>query len=91
MRVKNLVPETEPDDDIDLPRLLELWGRARHDLAAVLEETKERGLQYAAFKHPIAGPWNVEEAVVFLVNHLDHHLRQLARIQSQPDFPSEPL
>lgn len=87
MRVKNPVPEAAPDDDIDLDRLLELWDKARGDLEAVLSETKERGLEYAAFKHPIAGPWNVEEALEFLVAHLDHHLRQLDRIQRNPSFP----
>ena len=87
IRVKNPVPEAAPADDIDLAGLLEAWEQARSDLAAVLAETKERGLQYAAFKHPVAGPWNVEEALVFLVAHLDHHLRQLDRIQRHPAFP----
>ena len=87
LRVKNPVPEAAPDDQIDLDRLLEIWDKARGDLEAVLSETKERGLEYAAFKHPIAGPWNVEEALVFLVAHLDHHLRQLDRIQKSPSFP----
>lgn len=88
MRVKNPVPEAAPDEDIDLDHLLELWDKARADLQAVLEETKERGLEYAAYKHPVAGPWNVEEALVFLVAHLDHHLRQLDRIQRQSSFPA---
>jgi len=87
LRVKNPVPEAAPDDDIDLARLLEAWDKARDDLEAVLNETKERGLQYAAFNHPIAGPFNVEQALHFLVAHLDHHLRQLDRIQQNPSFP----
>lgn len=88
LRVKNPVPEAAPAEDIDLPGLLEAWDKARADLEAVLAETKERGLEYAAFNHPIAGPWNVEEALVFLVSHLDHHLRQLDRIQQDSSFPS---
>ena len=88
IRVKNPVPEAAPASDIDLAGLLEAWDEARTDLEAVLAETKERGLEYAAFRHPIAGPWNVEEALVFLVGHLDHHLRQLARIQQDPAFPA---
>ncbi len=88
VRVKNPVPEAAPDEDIDLDGLLELWSQARVDLEAVLSETKERGLEYAAFRHPVAGPWNVEQALVFLVAHLDHHLRQLDRIQHDPAFPA---
>jgi len=88
LRVKNPVPEAAPDDDIDLTRLLEAWDKARDELETVLNETKERGLRYAAFNHPIAGPFNVEEALRFLVAHLDHHLRQLDRIQQNPSFPA---
>lgn len=87
LRVKNPVPEAAPADDIDLAGLLEAWGRARSDLGAVLSETKERGLKYAAFNHPIGGPFNVEQALEFLIAHLDHHLRQLDRIQQDPAFP----
>jgi len=87
LRVKNPVPEAAPDEDVDLERLLERWDKAREDLEGVLTELKERGLEYAAYKHPIAGPFNVEEALQFLVGHLDHHLRQLDRIQRYPSFP----
>ena len=87
LRVKNPVPEAAPDDDIDLDQLLQAWDKARDDLEAVLSETKERGLEYAAFNHPIGGPFNVQQALEFLVAHLDHHLRQLDRIQQNPSFP----
>lgn len=87
LRVKNPVPETAPDSDIDLANLKELWEKARVDLAEVLSEVKERGLEYAAYKHPVAGPFTVEDSVEFLVAHLDHHLRQLERIQGNTSFP----
>jgi len=89
LRVKNPVPEAAPDPEMDLDRLLDVWDKARTDLKAILAETKERGLEYAAYKHPIAGPWNVEQALEFLVAHLDHHLRQLDRIRQNPSFPGQ--
>jgi uncharacterized damage-inducible protein DinB len=88
LRVKNPVPEVAPDADVDLAQLLEAWERARTDLEEVLSEVKERGLQYAAFKHPVGGPLTVEQALDFLVMHLDHHLRQIERIQRHPEFPT---
>ena len=88
IRVKNPVPEAAPDTDIDLGRLVELWEQARIDLSEVLSEVKERGLQYAAYKHPVGGPFTVEDSLEFLVAHLDHHLRQLQRIQGNPSFPA---
>ena len=87
LRVKNPVPEAAPDTDIDLAELREQWEKARVDLADVLSEVKERGLEYAAYKHPVGGPFSVEDALEFLVAHLDHHLRQLKRIQGNPSFP----
>ena len=88
LRVKNPVPETAPDPDIDLARLIELWETTRRELSDVLSELSPRGLQYAAFKHPVAGPFTVEEALDFLVGHLDHHLRQVDRIRQDPSFPA---
>ena len=88
IRVKNPVPEAAPDTDIDLGSLVELWEKARVDLDDVLSEVKERGLQYAAYKHPIGGPFTVEDSLEFLVAHLDHHLRQLERIRQNPSFPA---
>lgn len=87
LRVKNPVPEVGPDRDIDLASLVELWEQVRTELEDVLSEVKERGLQYAAYKHPVGGPFTVEDALEFLVGHLDHHLRQLERIQHHVDFP----
>ena len=87
VRVRNPVPEAEPEPDIDLATLLELWEKTRTDLESVLSEVKERGLTYAAFKHPVAGPFNVEESVHFLVAHLEHHRRQIERIRQHPDLP----
>jgi len=89
LRVRNPVPEAAPDDDVDLDQLLQAWEKARFDLEAVLSELKDRGLGYAAYKHPIAGPFNVEQALEFLVAHLNHHLRQLERLQRYPSFPSQ--
>ena len=88
LRVKNPVPEAAPDADVDLGQLLEAWEQARTDLEEVLSEVKERGLQYAAFKHPVGGPFTVEQALDFLVQHLDHHLRQIERIQQHAEFPA---
>jgi len=89
IRVKNPVPETEPEPDIELPELIERWAFARTDLANVLSEIKPRGLSYAAFKHPIGGPYNVQQAMHFLVTHLQHHLRQVDRIRRDPAFPDD--
>ena len=87
LKVKNPVPEAAPDRDISHEQLEAAWEQARTDLRAFLEALQEAELKDAAYKHPIAGPLNVEESLEFLVGHLDHHLRQLNRIRKHPDFP----
>lgn len=87
IKVKNPVPEAAPDKDISPTELEAAWDQARKDLRAFLEALQESELKDAAYKHPIAGPFTVEEAMAFLVAHLDHHLRQIDRIQQHPDFP----
>ena len=37
--------------------------------------------------HPVAGPLNLSEGLMFMNRHLGHHLRQLDRIRRHPNFP----
>ena len=87
IKVKNPVPEAAPDKNISREELEAAWNQARNDLQAFLEALQVAELKDAAFKHPLAGPFTVEEALAFLVGHLDHHLRQIDRIREHPDFP----
>ena len=42
----------------------------------------------AVFAHPVAGPLTAAGAVCFAAAHLDHHRRQLRRIQAAPGYPT---
>lgn len=88
LRVKNPVPQAAPADQPDLQDVRQIWEGARGDLRGHLEGLQVQALSDAAYKHPVAGPLSVEEALVFLNRHLAHHTRQLDRICHQPDFPS---
>ncbi len=57
-------------------------------MASFLEQADESDLRRPAFKHPVAGPLDLSEAMLFLVRHFDHHLRQAGRIRRSPTFPA---
>lgn len=87
LKVKNPVPQAAPADQPDFEEIRQIWQGARNDLQGHLESLQVESLQDAAYRHPIAGPFTVEEALVFLNRHLAHHTRQLDRICQHPEFP----
>lgn len=88
IKVKNPAPSAAPDASVTLDELEPRWASERNRLRGLLEGLDESALGDAGFKHPIAGPLSLEETVTFLATHVEHHLRQLRRIRSHPDFPS---
>ena len=88
LRVKNPAPAATPDADVDLEAVDRDWREVRARLAALLERLGESGRHSAAMMHPVAGPLDLEEALLFLGRHLDHHLRQIGRIRQHPRFPA---
>lgn len=88
VKVKNPAPAANPDADVDLAAVERDWREVRGRLQALLERLGESGAHSAAMMHPIAGPLDVEETLLFLSRHLDHHLRQIDRIRRHPRFPA---
>jgi len=90
LRVKSPARRTIPDGEVSLTELEPEWDRVRQRLSDFLETLDERALSTAGFMHPVAGPLNLHEALVFMTRHLDHHLRQLDRIATSKNFPGGP-
>ena len=88
IKVKNPVPAAAPSPDVTLAEITEAWSTVRTQLVEYLEPLQENDLRRAAIKHPIAGPMDIEAALVFLTRHLQHHLRQIGRREDDPAFPS---
>ena len=60
-------------------------GDAWRALAAAFPPELE---SVGVFAHPVAGPLTAAGAVCFAAAHLDHHRRQLRRIQAAPGYPT---
>ena len=76
----------EENPDLDLMK--EEWETIRSDLKQLLDETDEHVLASTVYKHPRAGLLNMNQALGFMTNHINHHLKQVGRIQNHPSFPS---
>lgn len=56
------------------------WEETRNSIAEFLEQFPEEHLESETFKHPTAGKLTVVQALNFMRTHVDHHLRQIDRI-----------
>lgn len=88
LRVRNPARSTEPGAERPLDEIERDWSEVRSELREALEAAPESALRQAGFKHPVSGPLTLEESLVFLVRHLDHHLVQVERIRRAPGYPA---
>ena len=88
IRVKSPARRTTPDPEISFQELENDWNEVRDRLEEFLDTLDEADLKKAGFMHPVAGPLNLREGLMFMNRHLEHHLRQLDRIRRHPNFPA---
>lgn len=78
-----VTPATNPDINALWPE----WREVHEDLARHFETMREENLGEMAFRHPIVGPTSVRGLLPFLLQHFDHHMRQVRRIRRSAGFP----
>lgn len=78
-----VTPATNPD----MEALWSEWREVHERLGQHLETVRAENLGDMAFKHPIVGPTSIRRMLLFLLQHFDHHMRQVGRIRRSPDFP----
>lgn len=57
--------------------LKEKWDKARMYLIKTVETYPKGKMKKAIFKHPVAGLLNINQTMLFLINHLNHHIPQI--------------
>lgn len=77
-----------PAADANLDDLWREWSELHASLARHLETVRTEHLGDMAFKHPIVGPTSVRRMLPFMLQHFDHHMRQVGRIRRSPGFPA---
>ena len=74
-------PAMVPQGRRNLGELRRLWDENQHWLRVYVRDLDRKGLRRAVFRHPVAGPLTVEQAVHMDQVHLDAHVRQIRRLQ----------
>ncbi len=77
----------KPRDSYNYHEIKAEWDELRAQWALFLDGVDEKLVTKPLFKHPIAGRINLLQALRFMGQHLEHHKKQLERIQSNPNFP----
>ncbi len=88
IRVKVPVRGVRPKAGVPLEEIRQQWDDTRAAVAGYLEGTTEATLRRPVLRHPVSGPMDVLQGLIFLTRHFDHHLRQVARIRRAAAFPS---
>jgi uncharacterized damage-inducible protein DinB len=76
-----------PQTDKDLEQLTREWQDAQAKLTAFVESLSEDMLHIPIFIHPFFKFLNIAQTLLFLREHIDHHLKQVKRIARSTGFP----
>ena len=82
LRVPAPSKKVVPIGDTPLTESKARWDEMRLQLRAFLETTTVESARCLGFRHPVAGPLDVPSSLDFVRTHFDHHMRQIARIES---------
>jgi len=87
-RVKVPTKRVLPTGTVPLGELEARWLEARRHLKRQLDRISDADAGVARFLHPIGGWVSAAEGVAFLAGHIDHHARQVRRIQRSSGYPT---
>jgi hypothetical protein len=89
-KAKFTSPEaTKPSGALSIPEILERMRRSREDLMAMRPRLEAIDVSDVTFPHPVFGPLNLYEWVLFVGMHEQRHLRQIDAVMSSPTFPRD--
>lgn len=88
LRVKAPTRRVLPAGDLTLGEIEASWSDVRRALARRLEAIEAPALTSPVAYHPVAGRLTAVQGLDFLIDHFDHHLRQVERIRRSPGYPA---
>ncbi len=78
---KVLSQHTEPV--LTLADITKQWDDCRQQFREFLESLSEQDTRKLLFKHPLAGKFNILQGIIFMREHILHHLPQINRLLSK--------
>lgn len=89
IRIKVPIEQVKPKTDISWEKVRSEWNECHKNWQALLDKVTEDQLGRLWFRHPVAGSLTLQQTFQFLIEHMEHHLQQLKRIQNHPQFPKD--
>lgn len=74
-KFKAPAPTAAVPDKANLQELRQRWDTARFTMEDVLTDLPTHLLDKCLFKHPYVGPLSINQTLIFLQDHFDHHQR----------------
>lgn len=59
------------------------WIKLRADMIALIEKNQEAFGSHMVYRHPFAGRMTMHQMLIFLNDHMAHHIKQINRIVSK--------
>lgn len=88
VRAKIPAASVAPDPGVPLATVRDQWESAHAMLAEHLETIAEPDTRAIVYRHPFGGYMDIFSTLRFVVEHHDHHRKQIARIMRAPGFPA---
>jgi uncharacterized damage-inducible protein DinB len=83
------IPVDVPDESLEplgcstLKELLSRWNNVREKLQEFLDGINSDNKDDLVYRHPFAGPLNIQETLQFIDVHFDNHMRHINRILAE--------
>ena len=59
------------------------WSKLRTDIITLIEKHQENFGSHMVYRHPFAGRMTMHQMLIFLNDHMAHHIKQINRIVSK--------
>lgn len=82
------VPDLNPETAIPWEETEPEWVKIRAALDNYFNNFPAEKTAFIVFKHPVGGKFNISQTLDFLLEHINHHLLQLQRIQQAEGYPA---
>ncbi len=82
MPLKYKAPKSvsEVPQSVDIKDLLHAWDEQNHSFRETIRNMPKSYADKEIFKHPVAGKFNIDQTVNFIIEHFEHHLPQIKSI-----------
>ena len=91
LKYKIPTEQVAPSPSPDFAELKARWETVRRNLGSLLADIQQSQQHQPVFRHPFFGLMDVEQVLLFLQEHFNHHMQQVKRTLKAGGFQMEDL